>query len=211
MADKFKKYTGKDIDVEFSATRCIHAARCVHGLPEVFNPDGKPWIKPDGAKAEKLAEVVRQCPTGALRYKRHDGGAEEAPDARNSITLAANGPANARGEIELSGNKETRVSLCRCGASHNKPLCDGSHEEIKFKDDGGANLPEVAGMLLGAKTLKFTPLPNGPLKVSGAHEVTSGTGKAHARGETAFLCRCGQSAKKPFCDGSHRAAGFVAP
>ena len=210
MADKFKKYTGKDIDVEFSATRCIHAARCVHGLPEVFNPDGKPWIKPDGAKAEKLAEVVRQCPTGALRYKRHDGGAEEAPDARNSITLAANGPANARGEIELSGNKETRVSLCRCGASHNKPLCDGSHEEIKFKDDGGANLPEVAGMLLGAKTLKITPLPNGPLKVNGVVTIHNATGKSVHLSEECYLCRCGASQKKPFCDGAHAKAGFKA-
>ena len=54
------------------------------------------------------------------------------------------------------------------------------------------------------------PLPNGPLKLVGNLEVVSGTGRTVNRVTQAFLCRCGHSANKPYCDGSHKAAGFVA-
>ena len=101
-------------------------------------------------------------------------------------------------------------TLCRCGASKNKPYCDHSHVDAGFAAPG--ELPAAAELPAWGEPgpLEITPLKDGPLKVSGPHEVTSGTGRAHKRGETCFLCRCGQSAKKPFCDGSHRAAGFKA-
>jgi uncharacterized Fe-S cluster protein YjdI len=71
-----KAYEGKSITVTFEARRCLHAAECVNGLPEVFDPGERPWIRPDGAEAERLAEVVRRCPSGALQYELVDGRGE---------------------------------------------------------------------------------------------------------------------------------------
>ncbi|MEV1155088.1 (4Fe-4S)-binding protein [Micromonospora chokoriensis] len=75
-ATEKKTYEGQKITVTFEARRCLHAAECVRGLPEVFDPGQRPWIRPDGAEAERLAEVVRRCPSGALQYELVDGGAE---------------------------------------------------------------------------------------------------------------------------------------
>jgi CDGSH-type Zn-finger protein/uncharacterized Fe-S cluster protein YjdI len=208
MADKFKKYPGKEVDIEYSATRCIHAARCVQGLPEVFNPDARPWINANAAPAAKIAQAVRTCPTGALRLLR---GEPETPDAKNTAALVANGPLHLRGRITLELAKpqaETRCALCRCGASHNKPFCDNSHEEIRFKDDGGTQLSEVKGALIGDDQLKITPLPNGPLQIEGVLSVLNAKGASVHLGEKCFLCRCGSSRNKPHCDGSHAQAGF---
>ncbi|WP_279516085.1 (4Fe-4S)-binding protein [Micromonospora sp. DH14] len=74
-----KTYEGKKITVTFEARRCRHAAECVRGLPEVFDTGQRPWIRPEGAEAERLAEVVRRCPSGALQYELVDGRAE-TPD-----------------------------------------------------------------------------------------------------------------------------------
>jgi CDGSH-type Zn-finger protein len=54
------------------------------------------------------------------------------------------------------------------------------------------------------------PLRNGPLMVSGPLEVVSGTGRTVMRGSETFLCRCGASSNKPFCDGTHKKIGFTA-
>ncbi|MEU8387041.1 (4Fe-4S)-binding protein [Micromonospora sp. NPDC048843] len=80
-----KAYEGQSITVTFQATRCLHAAECVRSLPEVFDPGQRPWIRPDAAEAERLAEVIRRCPSGALQYELVDGGAE-TPDPPTRIT-----------------------------------------------------------------------------------------------------------------------------
>lgn len=69
-----KSYEGKAVTVTFEAGRCRHAAECVRGLPEVFDPARRPWIRPDGAPADRLTEVVRRCPSGALQYRLADEG-----------------------------------------------------------------------------------------------------------------------------------------
>lgn len=56
--------------------------------------------------------------------------------------------------------------------------------------------------------VEITATKNGSLKVSGKVIVKDADGNVLQEGETLYLCRCGQSAKKPFCDGSHRKAGF---
>lgn len=72
MNNEYKRYTGKDIDVFFSAEICAHAAKCVKGLPEVFDLKKKPWVNADGAEADEIAKVIDQCPSGALKYVRKD-------------------------------------------------------------------------------------------------------------------------------------------
>jgi CDGSH-type Zn-finger protein len=59
--------------------------------------------------------------------------------------------------------------------------------------------------------LKVLPLPNGPLKIQGALEIVSGTGHTINRVMETYLCRCGGSANKPYCDGTHAKIGFKAP
>ncbi len=59
--------------------------------------------------------------------------------------------------------------------------------------------------------VKITVFPNGPLKVEGGVDLVDGDGNAiETKRETVFLCRCGASTKKPFCDGTHSKIGFEA-
>ena len=56
--------------------------------------------------------------------------------------------------------------------------------------------------------VKIQALKNGPLLVTGDVDVLDSQGEAMEKGAKVFLCRCGQSAKKPFCDGAHKQSGF---
>ena len=155
--------------------------------------------------------MAGRCPSGAVRVERLDGGQGEVPSGRNVIAVLENGPLAVRGQVVVAGQEVPRATLCRCGASGNKPFCDGSHAAAAFVATGDLPVPAELPAWGEAGPLVVTAMENGPLKVGGAHEVTSGGGKPAARAEKAFLCRCGASSRKPFCDGSHRAAGFVAP
>lgn len=135
-----RAYEGEGVTIHFDARLCIHAARCVHGLPSVFDADARPWITPDGAGVDEIVAVVERCPSGALTYTRSDGGPAEAMPEEREITLVRDGPLYVRGAIDLcDADGETisagpRVALCRCGASKNKPFCDNSHIEAGFSD-----------------------------------------------------------------------------
>lgn len=216
MKSKRRSYQGSEITVSFDARRCIHAARCVRGLPEVFDPDRRPWIAPDAAAAERVAEVVRSCPTGALRYEAAAGIEPEGPEDRNTITIRPNAPLHLRGDLafllpEGIESRETRAALCRCGASRNKPYCDNSHEAAGFTDAGSVTDPKLAPLAEGDRrgSLRIACAPNGPLIVEGPMELRDSSG-GKTTGRKAALCRCGASADKPFCDGSHVAIGFEA-
>lgn len=70
----YRAYEGEKITVYFDKDMCQHAAECVKGLPEVFNVKAKPWIKADQAEVVKVEEVIKRCPSGALKYKRKEEG-----------------------------------------------------------------------------------------------------------------------------------------
>ena len=102
-----------------------------------------------------------------------------------------------------------RVTLCRCGASKNKPFCDGSHHAANFGASGEPATGSQTAMLAQRDgPLAIDPQLDGPLQVRGNLEITSGTGRMVARVAGAKLCRCGASNAKPFCDGSHARIGF---
>ena len=202
---------GKAVTLRFNTRLCIHAGACVAGAPAAFDPSRKDWIDADAADADTLVRVVEACPSGALTIERHDGGAGEAVPAVNRVTLRENGPLELRGEIEVPGEAPmTRASLCRCGLSKRKPFCDNSHQGA-FEATGDAlaqettlDTPDLTG------PLTVTLHENGPLQIKGPLEVAGESGAMITRVKGAFFCRCGQSANKPFCDGSHKAAGFAA-
>src|SRR5581483_12241678 len=101
MAGETRAYRTPAIVVHWSAERCIHTGACVRGLPEVFNPQDRPWVHPERASADAIAEVVQRCPTGALHFERLDGGAPEPAPARTTVQVRPNGPLFLRGDLEI--------------------------------------------------------------------------------------------------------------
>jgi CDGSH-type Zn-finger protein/uncharacterized Fe-S cluster protein YjdI len=198
------------ITLRFDPARCIHSRQCVLHAPAVFlaNVQG-PWLHPERATVEQLVHVARSCPSGAITYQRHDGGAEESAPQVNVIVIRENGPYAVQASLQIDGQAMLyRATLCRCGQSKNKPFCDNSHREAGFQASGepasqpSEPLPERGG------ALRLTPVRDGPLSLRGPVEICSGTGRTVARTTSARLCRCGASANKPFCDGSHQRVGF---
>jgi CDGSH-type Zn-finger protein/uncharacterized Fe-S cluster protein YjdI len=209
---KRRSYTGTDIEIGFEMDRCIHARNCFLKLPAVFDPSRRAWVDPDAAPAEEIAAMVRTCPSGALTFRRLDGGRDEVAPAINRVAVLENGPLAFAGDLVVDGAPMTRATLCRCGASANKPFCDYAHVEAGFVATGEPPAKEGApGTDERGGPLQITPLENGPLQVKGAVEVTSGTGHRLNVAKTVYFCRCGQSANKPYCDGSHKRVGFTAP
>lgn len=226
-----KRYTSDAITVTFVAQRCIHAAKCVRGLPAVFDKSRRPWVLPSAAPAEEIAEVVERCPTGALHYERSDGGPAERPDTHNTLHVRAQGPYYARGKLRVlmaDGElyfEDVRVAFCRCGKSQLKPFCDNSHVAAEFDDPGAIVVPTAAGAASATAQgsvesagdgsdehgeLSIKLRANGPLRLDGEFELISADRQTVYRGTETALCRCGGSANKPFCDGSHRHNGFQA-
>lgn len=133
MARRQQEYRTDQIVVRFDPSLCIHTGNCLRGLPVVFRRRESPWIVPAAASAGEIAEVVTRCPSGALEFERLDGGPAEEPQALTSIQPEEDGPVFVRGALEVldpRGNvirRATRVALCSCGGSANKPFCDLSH------------------------------------------------------------------------------------
>jgi len=136
-----KAYESEGVVIHFDARRCIHAAKCVAGLPEVFDAERRPWIDATKGSVEEIVRVVERCPSGALTHERRDGGAPEvAPSGPPRIKTVTDGPLYVLGAVEVCDDEGTpvhtgpRMALCRCGASNNKPFCDNSHLAIGFTD-----------------------------------------------------------------------------
>jgi CDGSH-type Zn-finger protein len=179
----------------------------------VFNPAAKPWIQPDKADPAPVADAVNRCPSGALRMQFADGTSAMVVPPDNHGQVTANGPNYLRGKLSLhegeSVLEDTRVALCRCGASQHKPFCDNSHKKIGFVDPG--TLPAAHAPPAGvdpAAPLAIRLTPNGPVVCTGPLTLHGSDGRT-AFSETTFLCRCGGSHNKPYCDGTHKKIGFT--
>jgi len=203
---------GKHALIRFDATKCIHSRQCVLGRPDVFVPNVEgEWIHPDAATPDEIAALAQNCPSGAIEYERLDGGPNEAPPKVNLLRVRENGPLALHAEMTIAGHgPRLRATLCRCGASATKPFCDGSHSSVPFTATGEPASKTTEPLAVRNGRVEVKPLPNGPLQVKGPLEIVSGTGRTMDRVEKVFLCRCGQSAKKPYCDGTHNKTGFTA-
>ena len=160
-------------------------------------------------EVERVVDVAHACPSGAITYHRLDGVHDETAPPVNLAAIREAGPYAFRGQLEIDGEPVGyRATLCRCGASKNKPYCDGSHHEVGFAASGEPPSGKTDMLPVRDGTLAIDPELNGPLALSGNLEITSGTGRVVARVTTARLCRCGGSSTKPFCDGTHAKIGF---
>ena len=211
MASTVETVRGKHVVVHFEGKRCIHSRGCVLGRPDVFVPNAKgEWIHPDAASAEAVAEIAHNCPSGAIRYERLDGGPEETAPIVNLVRVREDGPLAVSADIRIEGQEPAlRATLCRCGASKNKPYCDTSHKEAGFKATGEPGAGDIEALAARDGALVVKPIKNGPLVVTGNLEVVTGTGRTIRKATSAAFCRCGQSSNKPYCDGTHNKVGFT--
>jgi CDGSH-type Zn-finger protein/uncharacterized Fe-S cluster protein YjdI len=211
IVDGVEIVEGQKMQLRFEGKRCIHARFCVTGAPRVFLANVKgPWIHPDDMDVEELAAIARDCPSGAINYTRKDGGRDEHAPPVNLVSVREGGPYAVRGELRIDGKPSGfRATLCRCGASKNKPFCDSSHHDVGFDATGEPPTGDKTDMLVVRDgPLDIDPALDGPLLVRGNLEIVSGTGRMVARLERTALCRCGHSANKPYCDGTHKKIGF---
>jgi CDGSH-type Zn-finger protein len=147
IKDKRKSYVGKEITIHDNRRICSHAAECVNNLPSVFKLNARPWIDPDAAPLEEIINTIRKCPSSALSYSIDDIEHRDQNERTPMVTVSQDGPYLITGGIELIGGDVNNIiqfgdgaskehyTLCRCGASNNKPFCDGMHKVINFKDD----------------------------------------------------------------------------
>lgn len=205
---------GRDVTVIFNGARCIHSRNCVLSHPEVFVPNVKgDWIFPDAAPADEVIRIGQNCPSGAIRVARNGGEAgSDLPPVVNTVRVRENGPLAIEAELSIRGAAEAapRATLCRCGLSQRKPYCDGSHVAAGFTATGEPAGKPFEALAVRNGPVNVEPQPNGSLKISGNLELVTGTGRTFDKVTQVWLCRCGQSRNKPYCDGSHKAAGFVA-
>lgn len=148
MSKETLKYTNDEVTVVWNPKVCIHSTICWKGLIEVFNPKERPWVKMGGASTERIIEQVRKCPSGALSYYLNEEDQSAEPSDKvvaekaqiMKVEVSPNGPYLIKTEcliVHSDGREETNagtVALCRCGASGNKPYCDGSHKKIGFEE-----------------------------------------------------------------------------
>lgn len=133
-----KKYKRDELTILWEPNKCIHSAICVKELPKVYNPKERPWMKPENASVSELMAQIKKCPSGALSYE-DDQETIMGNESRITVELMKNGPLLMKGDVEIKMSdgtsvvKEKMTAFCRCGASSNKPYCDGNHKAAGFE------------------------------------------------------------------------------
>ncbi len=135
--DELSAFEGKDITIHYNRLLCSHAGECGK-LKTVFDPSRQPWIEPDSGQADDIIEVVTTCPSGALSYSLPGGSPQHAVGGAPGISVEQDGPYRVTGvplatARPAAGGCRDKYVLCRCGASKNKPYCDGTHHDIGWK------------------------------------------------------------------------------
>jgi CDGSH-type Zn-finger protein/uncharacterized Fe-S cluster protein YjdI len=212
-----RTYETDAIRVHWDSSRCIHTGLCLQALPSVFDLRRRPWVDLRGAEADAVADAVQRCPTGALRYERLDGAAGETPRRPTVVVPVEDGPLLMVGDLDVRGpdletiTHETRLTLCRCGLSHNQPFCDNSHRRRNWTSGpsaGPRQPPPAPPEHARNEPTTVVAHRDASLEVRGQLRIYHSDGRAMVDAGRVLLCRCGQSANKPFCDSSHARVGF---
>lgn len=212
-----RTYQTDAIRVHWDSSRCIHTGICLRTLPSVFDVSRRPWVDLGAAEANAVADAVARCPTGALRYDRLDGAEGESPRRPTLVWPIEDGPLLMAGDLEVRGSDgepithETRLTLCRCGLSHNQPFCDNSHRRRKWKSGPSLEPPQPPPPPrndAGEQPTIVVARRDASLDVRGDLRIYHSDGREMVKAGRVLLCRCGHSANKPFCDSSHDRVGF---
>lgn len=211
-----RTYSTEAIRVHWESARCIHTGRCLMALPAVFDVQRRPWVDLSAADADAVAAAIERCPTGALRYERLDGAESETPHRPTLVLPIEDGPLLMLGDLDVRTpagepiTHEYRLTLCRCGLSRNQPFCDNSHRRHGWRSGPSHDPPAPPAPAEPAKAVPTTIVPraDASLKLDGTLRLYHSDGRVMADTGSALLCRCGASASKPFCDGSHARVDF---
>ena len=131
--ERAKSYGGEGFEVFDDRPICVHAGFCGNRVTNVWKMAAKADVSRIRAEAMSMVE---RCPSGALTYAV-DGETNE-PDLPSEVAVIPDGPLWVSGGIEITRadgstlENRNRVTLCRCGQSGSKPLCDGSHKKAGF-------------------------------------------------------------------------------
>ena len=142
MNEIVKNYTNGEVTVVWQPGKCIHSTICFRELPEVFNPNKRPWVNAAGANTETIVAQVRRCPSGALSFFMNSGEIREpVAETQMSAEVVPNGPLLIHGTVRVKLKSGVEViktgttAFCRCGGTTSAPYCDGTHAKIGFKDE----------------------------------------------------------------------------
>lgn len=131
--ERRKQFPGTGIDVYDDRSICEHAGFCANHASNVWKMADK---TDDTIVRAQVMAMIERCPSGALTFEV-DGDVIE-PELPSEIGVITDGPLWVTGGIPVARSDgepletRNRVTLCRCGGSNNKPLCDGTHKEIGF-------------------------------------------------------------------------------
>lgn len=168
--------------------------------------DAPPTIPEEGGLPKSAAALNRWL------ANRQQLGRSGLVNILNETLVSQFGPLKMKGNITLiheDGRVElaNQLTLCRCGHSRSKPYCDGGHIDAEFKDSGRFSQGSHAPRPLRPASLTVTCTKDGPLEFQGRMRVYDYLGQ-ECNKPAGKLCRCGFSANKPYCDGSHARLGW---
>ena len=176
---------------------------------DLFSPDSGYSPNSDGSTVpEPTAKNRESTDEKALdRWFHEQRGTKRVPrrlDVANELLVTNGGPLKMTGNITLinedgSVTHANNLSLCRCGASKNKLICDDQHLEVEFFDGGAVSQLSDWMPVTRPQTITVTCVKDGPLKFRGYLRIFNKKGQECITMSGA-LCRCGKSSKKPFCD-----------
>jgi CDGSH-type Zn-finger protein len=132
-------YVGTGVVMRDDRSICEHAGFCGNRVTTVWKMI-RHGDTEDTVKRAQLMAMVERCPSGALTYRLSEDGTDVEPDLRAGVGVVEDGPLLVTGGVAVCRadgqplETRNRVTLCRCGGSANKPLCDGSHKENGFSD-----------------------------------------------------------------------------
>jgi CDGSH-type Zn-finger protein len=133
-AERTTTVGGDGIALEDERGLCVHAGFCANKVTNAWKLAARKDL--DGTGATELVAMAQHCPSGALSIKVNDEELE--PALPTEVVLMPDGPLWVTGGVTVERSDgvvleaRNRVTLCRCGESKNKPLCDGSHSEAGF-------------------------------------------------------------------------------
>ena len=137
ISSREKVFKGEKIVLKDDHSLCMHAGYCGNRLTNIWE-----MIKDSGdtkVRAEIIA-MVEMCPSGTLTFAPDDDSEVVEPDLPKEVAVVPNGPLWVTGGVPVERRDRkpletrNRITLCRCGASANKPFCDGAHKDIGFTD-----------------------------------------------------------------------------
>ncbi len=135
--ERAKSYEGTGVVVRDDRGICEHAGFCGNRLTNVWKMVEQ---TEDPAIRGQMMAMIGHCPSGALTYRLTVDGPDAEGDLPVAIAATADGPYLVTGAIPVERSDgepfepRPRMTLCRCGGSANKPLCDGSHKDNGFRD-----------------------------------------------------------------------------